>query len=303
MRILINKQGEEIVEQLELHCDYSLKPINKLKYKNKISKNKLYKWLNKSNPRPVISRNEECNKNILNTSSKMNSINDIDDSINTSTNPIQYKLSSKKKIFIPKYFMDKYEHSSKSRIKSTINIIGKTPTFLPVLNTNISINSKEDDNDNNNNNNININGKKYFSFKQIIPSHTLTNIKKKVLKDKLEKEKNIKINEQNFRTIYKENPLWQFNDIINQPIFDYGNIQLIKYFNEKKDTTPLRIKEIVNSNPTKLGKINKICQTISNNKENEKIMNDFIKEKIKYQKNTEKLYFYNTMWYWFYYIN
>ena len=43
MRILITKQGEEIVEQLELHRDYSLKPINKLKHQNKISKNKLYK--------------------------------------------------------------------------------------------------------------------------------------------------------------------------------------------------------------------------------------------------------------------
>ena len=37
MRILITKQGEEIVEQLELHRDYSVKPINKLKHKNKIS--------------------------------------------------------------------------------------------------------------------------------------------------------------------------------------------------------------------------------------------------------------------------
>jgi hypothetical protein len=106
MRILITKEGEEIVEQLELHRDYSVKPINKLKHKNKISSNKLNKRLNKSNPRPVISRNEENNKNLLNTSSfkdsfsnqkKMNSINDIDDSISTSTNPIQYKLRGKKK--------------------------------------------------------------------------------------------------------------------------------------------------------------------------------------------------------------
>ena len=297
MRILITKEGEEIVEQLELHRDYSVKPINKLKHKNKISSNKLNKRLNKSNPRPVISRNEENNKNLLNTSSfkdsfsnqkKMNSINDIDDSISTSTNPIQYKLRGKKKIFIPKYFMDKYEASS----KSTTNIIGQTPNFLPSLNTIFTINSKEDNDDNNNKS---INGKKYFSFKQIIPSNTLTNIKKKVLKDKLEKEKDIKINEQNFRTIYKENPLGQFNDIINQPIFDYGNIQLIKYFNQKKDTSPLRIKQIVNSNPSKLEKINKICQTITNNKENEKIMYDVINEKIKYQKNTEKLNFYNNM--------
>ncbi len=298
MRILITKQGEEIVEELELHRDYSVKPNNKLRNKNRVCSNKLYKRLNKSNPRPVISKNEENNKNLLNTSSfkdsfsnqkKMNSINDIDDSISNTTNLIQYKLSGKKKIFIPKYFMDKYESSS----KSTTNIIGQTPNFLPSLNINITINSKEDDNENNNNKNIN--GKKYYSFKQIIPSHTLTNIKKKVLKDKLEKETNIKINEQNFRTIYKENPLERFNDIINQPIFDYENIQLIKYFNEKKDTSPLRIKEIVNSNPIKLGKINKICQTITNNKENEKIMNDVIQEKIKYQKNSDKLFFYNNM--------
>jgi hypothetical protein len=29
MRILITKQGEEIVEELELHRDYSVKPNNK----------------------------------------------------------------------------------------------------------------------------------------------------------------------------------------------------------------------------------------------------------------------------------
>ena len=43
----------------------------------------------------------------------------------TSTNPIQYKLSGKKKIFIPKYFMDKYEASS----KSTTNIIRTNSKF------------------------------------------------------------------------------------------------------------------------------------------------------------------------------
>ena len=57
----------------------------------------------------------------------------------------------------------------------------------------------------------------------------------------------------------------------------------------------MRIKQIVNSNPSKLEKINKICQTITNNKENEKIMNDVIQDKIKYQKNSEKLNFYNNM--------
>ena len=314
MRILVTKNGEDFVEQLSLMRDNSVQPLRRVKCKSRIGFYNKNKRKNKSNPRPMIaiSRNIE-NNNLMNSMSsfkdsfsnqkKRNSINESEESSLTPINV--HRKVSVKKFFIPKYFMDKYETNS----NSTKNIITRSSLFLPNVKKNQTIISKEEEdlNDikknnffNNENHTIIVNNnynnnkeKKYFSFKQIIPSKTLINIKKKIIKEKTEKEKEFKLNETNFRTIYKANPLKEFNDIINQPCLEYGNVQLIKFFNEKKDTSPLRIKEIVSSSQFKLEKINKICQTINENNNKEKLLKNEISRKILEKKNSEKIKCYN----------
>jgi hypothetical protein len=284
MRILVTQKGEEIIDQLERMNSTTSNRIHKLTNKNR---NFSHSNFQKIKNMKIKSRN--LSKNSLNNiyskdslkSKKVNSIHFLTEDKNSPTlnNTKRHHLSMKK-IYFPKYFVEKYESPS----KSTVSIIKQTNNILPSLKQNLSSDSKEEDEK--------INDNRLFSFKDIIPMKTIYNIKNNIVKKSIEKERNIKIDSSNFRSIYQlKSPIDKFNDLINQPILDSGNYGLIRYFNEKKNTSPLSIKEIVNSNPLRLNKVNKICECIFRDEEKQKSSQEQIEKKIKQRNNNEKLIF------------
>lgn len=62
---------------------------------------------------------------------------------------------------------------------------------------------------------------------------------------------------------------------------------MIKYLNEKK-VDPLTIKILSNQDGDKISKINKMCQTIFQNQDKEKLFNDIVKNKAKQRINNTK---------------
>ena len=287
MRIIVTQQGEQIIEQLERMNSTTSLRIHKMTNKNRNLSHTNFKKINIQNMNNLKSRN--LSKNSLNNiyskdlskSKKVNSNYFLTEDINSPSlnNTKRYHLSMKK-IYFPKYFVEKYESPS----KSTVSIIKQTNNFLPSLKQNISSDSKEEDEK--------LNYNRLFSFKDIIPKKTIYNMKTNILKKSIEKEKNTKIDSSNFRSIYQlKSPIDKFNDLINQPILHTGNYGLIKYFNEKKNTSPLSIKGIVDSNPLRLNKVNKICESIFRDEEKQKSSQERIEKKIKQRNNNEKLCF------------
>ncbi len=286
MRIIVTQQGEQIIEQLERMNSTTSNRIHKMTNKNRNLSHSNFQKMN-TNKNKIKSRN--LTKNSLNTiyskdslkSKKTNSMYFLTQDINSPSlnNTKRYHLSMKK-IYFPKYFVEKYESPS----KSTVSIIKQTNNFLPSLKQNISSDSKEEDEK--------LNYNRLFSFKDIIPKKTIYNMKTNILKKSIEKERNTKIDSSNFRSIYQlKSPIDKFNDLINQPILHTGNYGLIKYFNEKKNTSPLSIKGIVDSNPLRLNKVNKICESIFRDEEKQKSSQERIEKKIKERNNNEKLIF------------
>ena len=229
MRIIVTQQGEQIIEQLERMNSTTSNRIHKMTNKNRNLSHSNFQKMN-TNINKIKSRN--LTKNSLNTiyskdslkSKKTNSMYFLTQDINSPSlnNTKRYHLSMKK-IYFPKYFVEKYESPS----KSSVSIIKQTNNFLPSLKQNISSDSKEEDEK--------LNYNRLFSFKDIIPKKTIYNMKTNILKKSIEKERNTKIDSSNFRSIYQlKSPIDKFNDLINQPILHTGNYGLIKYFNEKK---------------------------------------------------------------------
>ena len=60
---------------------------------------------------------------------------------------------------------------------------------------------------------------------------------------------------------------------------------------KKKNTSPLSIKGIVDSNPLRLNKVNKICESIFRDEEKQKSSQERIEKKIKQRNNNERLIF------------
>ena len=129
---------------------------------------------------------------------------------------------------------------------------------------------------------------KYLSLGEIIPITSLKEMKKKIIKDRLIRDRATVITENDFRTSYDpQTDIQKFNNILNGAKLNSNKSSLIKYLNEKK-VDPLTIKILSNQDGDKISKINKMCQTIFQNQDKEKLFNDIVKNKAKQRINNTK---------------
>ena len=136
---------------------------------------------------------------------------------------------------------------------------------------------------------------KYLTLKEIIPNNSLYQMKKKILKDRLIRDRATFITENDFRTSYQPiSDLQKFNNILQTSTVNSNKSNLIRYLNEKK-IAPLTIKILANQDVDKISKINKICQTIFSNQDKEKLFNEIVKNKAKQKINNTKKEFQSTI--------
>ena len=196
------------------------------------------------------------------------SFNLSDNSISLFQKPKYIKLHIQK-LSVPKQFSDKYE---KDTTKSTAIINSNLNYYMPTisLKTNPPSTSFSDKT-------------RYYSLSDIIPYKNILEMRKTIIKENKEKEKDIKISNYNFRSkINSEKELEKFNSFISSPKIKSNKFGLIKYLNEKK-IGPKALKSLYNKNNIKINKVNELCKFYFINKEKIKQLNDYKKLKEKKQ--------------------
>lgn len=183
------------------------------------------------------------------------------------------------KVVFPKNFVGKYENDS----KATSTIITTSGNFLPSLANSSHLSSKDEELEQ---------LSKLYSFKEIIPEKTVTKIKLNMIKEAKQKAKLSRVTEKNFRSVYQaETELEKFDEILDYPKVTPNKLSLIKYLNESKNLNPISLKTLVQSNPERINRVNKMCQILYHDEEQQRLLNDIIKGKLKQKVSADKVEF------------
>ena len=294
MRILVTKQGNIIIQEIDDAMPLFTQNLNSTSKFRAYSTNyplrkSKYSQLN------TLSRTNNLFKQ---TPYKMRyrNLEDTDITKEEMQTAKQIKLNEHK-ITFPKQFAEKYESDMTNANNS--NIINSSNNVLPSL-TNNNLNThlekelqtptkkKINNNINNTSSNSFLKQEKYLTLKEIIPNNSLYQMKKKILKDRLIRDRATFITENDFRSKYQpESDLQKFNNLLQGSKVNSNKSNLIRYLNEKK-IAPLTIKILANQDADKISKINKICQTIFSNQEKDKLFNEIVKNKAKQRINNTK---------------
>lgn len=174
------------------------------------------------------------------------------------------------KITFPKPFIGKYEAEE----KNDKTIISHVNNFLPSLTTS--------------------NETKLFPFNEIIPPKKITRIKKDFLNETRSKEKMSRIDETCFRSIYlDQTPLEKLNEMMKYPKINSKKENLIKYLSESDKLNPVSLKTIVESDSNQISRVNKMCQILFHQEDQQRLVKEIIQTKLKEKKATDKIEFQN----------
>ena len=289
MRILITKQGNVIIQEIDDSLPKITQNINAMSKLRGYSTNYNSRH-NINNKSPNLSQFSRTNNlfrhsnsvsrtliggNKSNLKKQIINLEDTEITKEEIQTAKQIKINESK-ITFPKQFAEKYE----SNIMNT-NLISTSNNILP------SINSNKIEGFDGSNSSL-IKKEKFLSLGEIIPNKSLIQMKKKIIKDRINRDKATFITENDFRSIYDpETDIQKFNNILEGAKLNSNKSSLIKYLNEKK-IDPLTVKVLSNQDVDKISKINKICQTIISNEEKDKLFNDIIKNKVKQHINNTK---------------
>ena len=284
MRILITKEGTEVVEELDNLTKYSTKyKITPKRYSSVNIFNRTNKTFNRTY-RLKYNLNSTKNSISLNNFSPQRNRTQLIDLELKSPNKNDIKNATFKKVNITKISFSKKMAEKYYNIKLKSNIISETNKIPSSI---ISNNSS----DTLNNNNI-----KIFSFNEIISNNTVNRMKIKLINDKKMKDKLSKIDENNFRSSYSiKTDLEKLDDILSFPKINSTKVGLIKYLNQSKFINPTTLKNLLHSNPLKINKMNKIAQILINEEQRQKLHKNIIQNKLKNQKKEESIYINNEM--------
>ena len=286
MRILITKQGNIIIQEIDDSLPLFTQNLNS---SNKIRGNSTNYHIKKSKIMDNYFNNSKFSRtnNLLRQNSTDTQIHksyfkrrykNLEDSEITKEElqaAKQIKLNEHK-ITFPKQFAEKYERDNLNN-----NIITSSNNILP------SLNSRKIETQDGSNNSL-IRKETYLSLGEIIPNNSLIEMKKKIIKDRLIRDRATFITENDFRTAYEpETDIQKFNNILTESRLNSNKSSLIRYLNEKK-VNPLTLKILASQDGVKISKINKMCQTNFQNQEKEKLFNDIVKNKATQRINTTK---------------
>ena len=287
MRILVTKQGNVIIQEIDdtmplllqnlnsttkirgYSTNYSIrKPKIIERYQNNLNQLSKTNITFRKNSNDILLNGGGTNylRQKSNAKKKYKNLEDSEITKEELQSARQIKLNEHK-ISFPKQFAEKYERDSINN-----NIITSTNNILP------SLNSKKIDNQEGSNNSL-LKKEKFLSLGEIIPNNSLNQMKKKIIKDRLIRDRATVITENDFRTKYDpETDIQKFNNILIESKLNSNKSSLIRYLNEKK-INPLTLKMLSNQDGDKISKINKMCQTIFQNQDKEKLFNDIVKNK------------------------
>ena len=295
MRILVTKQGNIIIQEIDDSMPIltqNLNSMNKfrgystnysIRNPKMIGRNQLANDFYKTNNLFRQNSNDSyynygstfSSRQKLNAKRRYKNLEDSEITKEELQTAKQIKLNEHK-ITFPKQFAEKYENDILNN-----GIINASNNILP------SINSKKIDIQEGSNSSL-IRKEKFLSLGEIIPNNSLKEMKKKIIKDRLIRDRATVITENDFRSSYDpETEIQKFNNILNGAKLNSNKSSLIKYLNEKK-VDPLTIKILSNQDGDKISKINKMCQTIFQNQDKEKLFNDIVKNKAKQRINNTK---------------
>ena len=297
MRILVTKQGNIIIQEIDdtmpiltqnlnstnklrgYSTNYSIRKLKlpeKYYNQNQLSRtNNIFRQNSTNSNYTGIGSSNNLSKQKLNFKMKYKNLEDSEITKEELQTAKQIKLNEHK-ITFPKQFAEKYENDILNN-----GIINSSNNILP------SLNSKKIDTQEGINNSL-IRKEKYLSLGEIIPNNSLIEMKKKIIKDRLVRDKATVITENDFRSSYEpETDIQKFNNILIGSKLNSNKSSLIKYLNEKK-VDPLTIKILSSQDGDKISKINKMCQTIFQNQDKEKLFNDIVKNKAKQRINNTK---------------
>ena len=292
MRILVTKQGNIIIQEIDdtlpifttkfrgYSTNYNTRKSNKLeRYPNTnnfTKTNNLFRQNTNDSNYFQSSRSKILSQQKMNVKKKYKNLEDSEITKEELQSAKQIKLNEQK-ISFPKQFAEKYERD----ILNNNNIITASNNILP------SLNSKKFDMQEGTNNSL-IRKEKFLSLGEIIPNNSLNEMKKKIIKDRLIRDRATFITENDFRSSYDpETDIQKFNNILTESKLNSNKSSLIRYLNEKK-VNPLTLKIISTQDGDKISKINKMCQTIFQNQEKEKLFNDIVKNKATQKINSTK---------------
>ena len=298
MRILVTKQGNVIIQDIDdtvplftqnynssgksrgYSTSYLIRgPKIMTRYNNFNNFSKTNNIFRQNNSKTYYTGESKIFSN-KNSSNFKKSYKNLEDSEITKEDLLaakQIKLNEHK-ISFPKQFAEKYE----STVLANDNIINSSNNILP------SINNKNQETQEGSNSSL-IRKEKYLSLKEIIPNSSLNEMKKKIIKDRIIRDRATVITENDFRSSYDpETDIQKFNNMLNLSKLNSNKSSLIRYLNEKK-VEPLTIKILSTQDRDKICKINKMCQTIFQNQDKEKLFNDLVKNKaIQHINSTKK---------------
>ena len=309
MRILVTKQGNIIIQEIDDTMPLYTQNLSSTSRFRGYSTDYLQRKLNKSGINNFSKANnifkQSPNRSVygskkLEYRKKYQNLEDTEITKENIQKAKQIKINEHK-ITFPKQFAEKYENDILNANNSNI-INSSSNNVLPPLSpdnhlmtSNLDEKNKSPTKNNNQYNNINTTSnnsimkkEQYLTLKEIIPNSSLYQMKKKILKEKKIRDRATVITENDFRSAYKpETDLQRFNDILMTSRVNSNKSNLIKYLNERK-IAPLTIKILADQDSDKISKINKICQTIFRNQDKEKLFYEIVKNKARQRINNTK---------------
>ena len=284
MRILITKEGTEVIEQLDNFQKYST--LNKITAKRYFSVNNFNRTNKTFNKTYYLKYNLNSTKNYsslncLSLQRNRSQLFDLELKIpnNNDIKNATFQNVNLTKVTFSKKMAEKYDNNT---LKS--NIISETNKIPSSIIKNKSYET------------LNKNNIKIFSFNEIIPNNVVNRMKIKLIKDKKMKDKLSKIDENNFRSSYSsKTDLEKLDDILSFPKINSTKVGLIKYLNQSKLINPITLKNLIHSNPIQINKMNKIAQLIIDEEQRQKLHENIIQNKLKNQKKEESIYINNEM--------
>ena len=280
MRILITEQGENTIKQIEDSNEYQR--AKTLTYGNTFRKSKKlpyetymkYNYYKKNNPKQIFSKTTQNffpqsnspKKKLFDLSPNITRENFHQSKNNSDLKKVNLNM---KKLVFPKEISDNYENDH----NTTEKLIQKDENFPEIANI-----------------------KKLFkpnqklSFNQILGNKTVTKLKKDLIKEEKMKNKLSRIDENKFRSNYRNfTKLEDLDYILNHKKINPNSTSLIRYISVHKDITKLSLQNIIDYNNEEMFRANQICQNIFYH-QNEYQKNHFIREqKIKAKHNNDKI--------------
>jgi hypothetical protein len=181
---------------------------------------------------------------------------------------IAHEINIKQRV-LPKNITDRYNDDKSS-----------SSTVIPKFNIAISLDENNLPSFNNS-----------LKLKSILKHKSISDLKIKLIDDKVMKDRHTVIDETKFRTIYEDRNVV---DKIEQKLdfeIDVDNVNLIKYLNKKEIISDKLIDKLNTYDKEKVNKIDKICQMINEQDDHHKNIADYIKSQFKdiRAKNTQEI--------------